>query len=105
MELQIEEILNGFDFIYCFIVNVLTYSIIKCIDSLNKDKQVNTWIKRLVLVMCILSIGGIYYVLGKDIEVLVNSAILAPVSWSWIFKPLCAKLGVDYNHINDTINK
>lgn len=104
MELQIEEILNGFDFIYCFIVNVLTYSIIKCIDSLNKDKQVNTWIKRLVLLICILVIGVLYYSFGKDIEVLVNSAILAPVAWSWLFKPLCTKLGIDYNKIDDTIN-
>lgn len=100
----IDNILSNFDFTYCFIVNILTYLIIKEIDRINKQRKVKTWIKRIVLLSVILSMGVIYYALEKDIEILVNSAILAPISWSWLFKPLCSKLGIDYNKINDTLN-
>ena len=34
----------------------------------------------------------------KHYNVTLNTwAILAPVSWSWIFKPLCKTFKVDYN--------
>lgn len=101
----IDNILSNFDFTYCFIVNVLTYLIIKEVDRFNKQRKVKTWIKRIILLAVILSMGVLYYILNKDLEIIINSAILAPIAWSWLFKPLCAKLGIDYKHINDTINK
>jgi hypothetical protein len=79
--------------------------LIKIIDIINKDKQVKTWVKRLILVCSILSTGVLYWAIGKDTELIINSAILAPVAWSWIFKPICAKLGIDYKKIDNTINK
>lgn len=104
MEELIQKTLESFDFTYCFIVNILTYLIIKEIDRINKQRKVKTCIKRIILLSVILLTGGLYWLLDKDLELIINSAILAPVAWSWLFKPLCAKLGIDYNKINDTIN-
>lgn len=96
----VQTTLQSFDFAYCVIVNILTYLIIKFIDEFNGDKSVSTWTKRLVLLCCILSTGGVYWFIGKDLGLLMNSAILAPVSWSWIFKPLCIKFKIDYKKLN-----
>lgn len=101
----INTTINSFDFTYCLLVIILTYIAINIIDYFNKDKKVKTWIKRLVLVICILSTGVLYWAIGKDIELIINSAILAPVAWSWIFKPICAKLGIDYKKINNILNE
>lgn len=101
----INTTLNSFDLTYCLLVNILTYTIITIIDYFNKDKKVKTWVKRLVLIGCILSTGGLYLLIGEDTKLIINSAILAPVAWSWIFKPICAKLGIDYKKIDNTINE
>ena len=101
----INTTINSFDFTYCLIVNLLTYFVIKIIDELNKDKEVETWIKRVVLVVCILLTGVVYYITGQDVRLLFNSAILAPVAWSWVFRPIFKKLGIGYKEIDNTINK
>ena len=101
----INTTINSFDFTYCFIVNLLTYFVIKIIDELNKDKEVETWIKRVVLIVCILLTGVVYYITGQDVRLLFNSAILAPVAWSWVFRPIFKKLGIGYKEIDNTINK
>lgn len=98
----VDTIINSFDFVYCLIVNLLTYFIIKIIDELNKEKEVKKWVKRLVLIVCILLTGVVYYKIGQDLKTVVNSAVLAPVAWSWIFKPICKKLGIDYKQIDKT---
>lgn len=95
--------INSFDFGYCLVVNLLTYFVIKLIDELNKDKEVTTWTKRVVLICCILSTGVVYWAVGQDIKLLFNSAILAPVAWSWIFKPIFNKLGIDYKEVNKSM--
>lgn len=95
----IQETLHNFDFSYCIVVNILTYLIIKQFD-INKTKRLSTWHKRAVLTICILFIGGLYYTIGSDFKILLNSAILAPVSWSWIFKPLCNNFNIDYKKFN-----
>ena len=74
-------IINSFDFGYCVIINVATYLIIKLIDELNGDKVVPVWGKRLVLI----------------------SSILAPIFWTWILKPICKKLDIDYKKIDDVM--
>lgn len=101
----LNTLINNFDYTYCLIVNLLTYFIIKIIDEANKDKEVKKWIKRLILIICILLTGVVYYVGGQDARTIINSAVLAPVAWSWIFKPICKKLGVDYKQVDDTISK
>ena len=96
----ITTVISSFDFAYCIIVNILTYLIIKLIDSLNGKKDVSTWSKRIVLLIVILSTGVLYNLMGCDNKVLLNSSILAPVSWSWIIKPICKYFKIDYKDIN-----
>jgi hypothetical protein len=101
----IDTTINSFDFGYCIIVNVLTYLVIKLVDELNKEKEVTVWMKRVILLGCILSTGVVYYLLGQDVKLLINSAILAPVSWDIIFRPLCKRLGINYKQVNKTMPK
>lgn len=91
----IDLTLQSFDFGFCIVVNILTYLIIKIIDS-KKNKPLTKWQKRLVLLSAILILSIVYYFIGSDLKLIVNSSILAPVFWSWIAKPICDKLGIDY---------
>lgn len=104
IDVIVDGILSNFDFGFMFIVNVLTYIIIKVIDYFNGDNKVPTWQKRCVLVISIAAMIGIYITAGYDnIIMLVNSAILAPVFWSWVVNPILKKLGVGYKDIDNTI--
>ena len=86
MEQIITKLLNNFDFWYMLIINVLTYMIIQVIS---KYKELNVWKKRIILLSSVIVITTIYKIVGYDNNLtLINSAILAPVSWSWIFKPV-----------------
>lgn len=87
----INSIIQSFDFGFCVTINILTYIIIKLIK-----KELTTWQKRIVLVINIIIISIIYALIGIDTRVLVNSIVLTPVSWSWIFKPICKKFNIDY---------
>ena len=98
IESIIQTTLESFDFAYCIVVNVLTYFIIRIIDN-NKKAPLSTWQKRAILLIIILSTGVLYYLIGSDSRVILNSAILAPVFWSWIMKPICKHFGVDYKKI------
>ena len=97
---SIQTTLSSFDFAYCIIVNVLTYLVITTISNRNGHKDLTTWSKRLVLLLVILSIGVLYYLLGNDTKTILNSAILAPVFWSWVMKPICKHFKVDYKNVN-----
>lgn len=104
IDVIVDGILSNFDFGFMFIVNVLTYIIIKVIDYFNGDDKVPTWQKRCVLVISIATMAGIYIAAGYDNAImLVNSAILAPVFWSWVISPILKKLGVGYKDIDNTI--
>ena len=96
----ITTIISSFDFAYCISVNILTYLIIKLIDSLNGKKAISTWSKRIVLLVVILFTWVLYNLIGCDNKILLNSAILAPVFWSWIIKPICKYFRIDYKDIN-----
>lgn len=104
IDVIVNGILSNFDFGFMFIVNVLTYIIIKVIDYFNGDNKVPTWQKRCVLVISIVAMAGIYIAAGYDNAImLVNSAILAPVFWSWAVSPILKKLGIGYKDIDNTI--
>lgn len=104
IDVIVDGILSNFDFGFMFIVNVLTYIIIKVIDYFNGDNKVPTWQKRCILVISIATMAGIYIAAGYDNAImLVNSAILAPVFWSWVVSPILKKLGVGYKDIDNTI--
>ena len=96
----ITTIISSFDLSYCISVNILTYLIIKIIDELNGKKDVSTWSKRIVLLVVIFSTGVLYNLIGCDNKILLNSSILAPVSWSWIIKPICKYFKIDYKDFN-----
>ena len=96
----IQTTLESFDFAFCIIVNVLTYLIIRLINDKNGHKDLTTWSKRLVLLLVILSIGVLYYLLGNNTKTILNSAILAPVFWSWVMKPICKHFKIDYKNVN-----
>ena len=101
VEYFVELFSTHFDLSFMLCVNVLTYILIKVIDYINCDKSFGTWTKRLVmLISCSVIAAG--YIAGgyENTTILINSAILAPVAWSWIFKPILKKIGADYkqNH-------
>lgn len=104
IDVIVDGILSNFDFGFMFIVNVLTYIIIKVIDYFNGDNKVPTWQKRCVLVISIFTMAMIYIASGYDNTImLINSAVLAPVFWSWVVSPILKKLGVGYKDIDNTI--
>lgn len=104
IDVIVDGILSNFDFGFMFIVNVLTYIIIKNIDYFNGGNKVPTWQKRCVLVISIATMAGIYIAAGYDNAImLVNSAVLAPVFWSWVVSPILKKLGIGYKDIDNTI--
>ena len=93
----IQTTLESFDFAYCISVNILTYLIIKLVSE---KKKLTKWNKRLVLVLVILILSLIYILYNVDYKTVLNSAILAPVFWSWIMKPICKKFKIDYPKID-----
>lgn len=95
---SIDGLINSFDFTYCVIVNVLAYLIISTTIMIRKQ-DIGTWIKRLILIGASLIVGIIYYIFDYNTQIIINSFILAPVSWSWIMKPICNKLHIDYKDI------
>ena len=99
----VELFSTHFDLSFMLCVNVLTYILIKAIDDINGDKSVGTWTKRLVMLISCFAIAAGYVAGGyENTTILINSAILAPVAWSWIFKPILKKIGVDYKKIDKT---
>lgn len=88
--------ISSFDFTFCAIVNIATYVTINTITDIKPNLKLNTWSKRIVFLITSIAIAIIYYLIGSDSKVLFNSIIIAPVSWSWIFKPICTKLHIDY---------
>jgi len=59
MERIFDIVLSSFDFGYTLSVNILTYLCIKFIDSLNRERVVPTWTKRLLAIVCGSILGGI----------------------------------------------
>lgn len=100
----IQQMINGFDITYCLTVNVLTYILVVVTNNVTR-RNISRVSKRVILLISIIVVTFAYVQLDAiDAKVLINSAILAPVSWSWIFKPIIKKLGYDYKDIDKTIN-
>ena len=97
----INTTIESFDFSFCIAVNILTYFIIKLIDELNGSRKVSTWTKRCVMLIVVICISIAYYIIGSNPKLIINSAILAPVFWSWIGKPICDKFNIGYRKDND----
>lgn len=93
----INNIISSFDFSFCISVNIATYIVIKLITDCKKKGKISTWNKRLIFLIMSTIIATIYCFTGSELKTIINSFILAPVSWSWIFKPICDKLNIGYN--------
>lgn len=93
----INTTLQSFDLTYCLVVNLFTYLIVQRFNIDDTVSNLNTWQKRLVFSIVCIIVAVVYYLTGNSIKVLFNSIILAPVSWSWIFKPICNKLNIGYS--------
>ena len=101
----LDNIIANFDFAYMISVNVLTYCIIKLVDYINKEKAVSRLIKRIILVSCVVLLALIYILIGYDnYVVLLNSAIAAPVFYSWILRPIFKKLKIGYKQYDESLN-
>lgn len=100
----VTTVMNGFDLHFCVTVNLMTYCLVTMITgALGKDIK-RVW-KRLILFVSIIILGILYYLLGvDDVKVIIDSSVLAPVSWSWIIKPIFNKLGLDYKQIDKRFN-
>lgn len=99
----IRNLTTSFDFSYCIVVNVLTYLLVTCLIDIVRGNITRTT-KRVLLLVSMAAVGIVYYLIGTDIKLIVNSAIIAPVSWSWIIKPVLAKFGYDYKDIDKRLN-
>ena len=99
----IQQVINSFDFTYCVVVNALTYTLVTVLIYLCKSNVTRT-IKKLILLFSIVVVSTIYYAIGVDAKLIINSSILAPISWTWIIKPILSKLGYDYKDIDNKIN-
>lgn len=101
----LDLIVSNFDFSYMITINVLTYIIIKLIDYINKQKKVKTITKRIVLVISIIIVSVSYILTGyQDYTVLINSAICAPVFYSWVLRPILIKCNIGYKKYDETLN-
>lgn len=93
----INNTLSDFNIPFCVITNIATYLIIKWLSDNPFNIKFTTWKKRITFIVLSIFIGAIYYFSGTDFRIIINSIILAPVSWSWIFKPICNKFNIDYS--------
>lgn len=106
MDKLIDIIFDNFDFTYMISINVLTYLMIKVIDYINKEKVVSTFVKRICLVIAIIAVTITYLLIGYDNKLtLINSAILSPVFYSWVLRPILVHFNVNYKQANKEINK
>lgn len=101
MEQIISQLINNFDFALIATINIATYSIIKIIDEINKEKIVTVWQKRIIFVIVSIIIGISYYFLS-DVKsiIIIDSIIISPVAWSWLIKPIVKKFNIDYKYKN-----
>ena len=94
IEEAISNTLASFDFSFCIVVNIITYLAIKFFEEC--DIYLSKWWKRVVLIVAIILISLVYFAIDVNNKLVFNSAILAPVFWSWVFKPICKHYNIDY---------
>lgn len=87
---------DSFNFAYVISINIVVYVLIMLFENLFKRK-IKKGYKILTTILITIAFGILYHFI-TDIpnEQLINSSILAPVSWDWIIKPLLTKFKIDY---------
>lgn len=105
IDIIVKQIIGNFDFAYMFIINVLTYLLIKFVDIVNGVRVVTTWQKRGIFMLCLIIVAIAYKVTGYENNiVLINSSILAPVFWDWVLRPIFVKFNIGYKSIDDCLH-
>ena len=100
----LQTIINSFDIAYCLVVNLLTYILISSITTVIHKQITRVW-KRVILCISIIIFSIVYINFGSiNIRVLINSIILAPISWSWVFKPIVKRMNWDYKDFDNKLN-
>lgn len=93
----VDAILSGLDIVFMLAVNVLTFAIIKVVDSINGKKAVHPVLKVIIAVVSGSILAVLFYFDDKtQLRVLVYSFILSLVSWDYIFSPIIRKLKWGY---------
>ena len=97
MEEIFNEIRNGLDIPYMLVVNVMTYLIIKSIDSMNGEKAVPKYLKVCTAIIVGILIGVGAWYLGAEAKTIFYSFFISIVSWD-IFKVIIKKYlpNIDY---------
>lgn len=95
----IETTINSFDFSFCISCNVLIYLVIGCVNDARNGSPVKEWTKRLITLIVTAIMGVVYCYQETDCKIVLNSAIITPVFWSWILKPILKYAGYDYNSL------
>lgn len=91
-----QYVATNFDFAFVISINVVAYLIITLIGYITK-KEVNKAIKIGITIGVSIILFFLYGgITDVNKEVLLNSSILAPVSWDWVIKPLCKWIKIDY---------
>ena len=100
----LQTIINSFDIAYCLVVNFLTYILISSITTVIHKQIARVW-KRVILCVSIVVVSIAYVDFGSiDIRVLINSIILAPISWSCVFKHIAKRMNFDYKDFDNKLN-
>ena len=87
---------GSFNFAYVISINVVVYILIMIFENLFKLK-IKKGYKILTTILITIAFGILYHFTTEiSNEQLINSSILAPVSWDWIIKPLLTKFKIDY---------
>ena len=98
----ITQLIANYDFAFMLSANILTYIIIKILEALKVSG--GEWFKRIILAAIILILSIIYYFVGNiSFTTLLNSAIAAPVFYSWALKPILKKIGAGYSNEENII--
>lgn len=97
---MIDEIINytilNFNFGIIISINVLAYIIIQGLNYFTKN-ALDKGYKILITIACSIALFLLYgHISDIETDVLVNSTIIAPVTWDWIIKPLFKKFNIDY---------
>lgn len=102
MDSIIQNLIQSFDFALMLIINIITYGVIKFIDDCNGRRKPTIWQKRIVFLATAIILGTIYGVITDvPTNVIINSCIVAPIAWSWLYKPIANKFGIDYKKTKD----
>lgn len=94
MEQLLSQLISNYNFNLILSINIISYLIIQL---LHKIMFTPKGIKILITIIVSIAVGILYHFISDiSIEVLVNSVILAPLAWDWVFKPILNKIGIDY---------